>query len=63
MKRLFILFFLVISLSALYMYFASCKEGARSGWTIKDIKKTAINANKKRIINNKIEKRRNAHNK
>jgi hypothetical protein len=63
MKRLFILFFLVISLTALYIYFASCKEGVRSGFSIKNIKKTAMNANKKRIINNKIEKRRNAHNK
>lgn len=30
MKRLFLLFFLVISLTALYLSFVSCKEGVRS---------------------------------
>jgi hypothetical protein len=30
MKRLFILFFLIIALSALYLSIATCKEGARS---------------------------------
>jgi hypothetical protein len=57
MKRLFLLFFLIISLSALYIHFVSCKEGARSGWSIKNIKKMATNANKKRKLDKKTSNR------
>ncbi len=57
MKRLFLLFFLFVSLTALYIYFVSCKEGARSGWSIKNIKKTAMNANKKRKLDQKTSNR------
>ena len=59
MKRLFILFFLVISLTALYIYFSSCKEGARSGFSMKKLKKIANQANKKRIQNKKTNARLN----
>jgi hypothetical protein len=59
MKRLFILFFLVISLTALYIYFASCKEGVRSKNNWSKLKKTANNANKKRIQNKKTNARLN----
>ena len=56
MKRLFILFLLFVSLSALYIHFVSCKEGARSGWS-SNIKKMAINATKNFKMGNKTNKR------
>ena len=54
MKRLFLLFFLFLSLTALYLYFASCKEGARSGWSVK---KMANNATKQYKLNQKTNTR------
>jgi hypothetical protein len=56
MKRLFLLFFLFVSLSALYIQFVSCKEGARSGWSSK-IKKMAIDVKKNFQMGNKTNKR------
>jgi len=54
MKRLFLLFFLFFSLTALYLYFAGCKEGARSGWSIK---KMATDATKQYKLNKKTKQR------
>ena len=59
MKRLsilFILFFLIISLSALYLYFAGCKEGM-------DIQKMALDAQKEYEMNQKTKKRLESANK
>lgn len=54
MKRLFLLFFLFFSLTALYLYFAGCKEGARSGWSVK---KMATDATKQYKLNKKTNDR------
>ena len=59
MKRLSILFLLVIliiSLSALYLYFAGCKEGM-------DIQKMALDAQKEYEMNQKTKKRLESANK
>lgn len=57
MKHLFVLLFLFILLSALYIHFVSCKEGIRSGWSIKNISKTATNAHKQFKLNQKTKAR------
>ena len=55
MKRLFILFLLLVSLSALYLYVVSCKEGIRSKPI--NIKKMAMNAQKQYKLNQKTKQR------
>lgn len=57
MKRLFLLFFLVISLSALYLYFASIKEGARSRSVTELIKIKAKETQKEIRLNNRTKNR------
>ncbi len=61
MKSLFLLFFLFISLSALYLYFASYKEGIRSKPF--SFKKMAANAQKEYKMNQKTNKRLESANK